>query len=143
MSMRSFKYISPLLMYSFACISFTSTGWLCFAPLIFTWVAIPLAELIIKPDTNNLSFTEEEREKSQKIYDYILYAIVVVQWPVLVLFLYSMQDASLSLMDKVGRIGTMGLFCGTCGINVGHELGHRVNRFEQTLAKISLLTSLF
>ena len=37
----------------------------------------------------------------------------------------------------------MGLLCGTFGINVGHELGHRVNKFEQTLAKALLLTSLY
>jgi alkane 1-monooxygenase len=37
----------------------------------------------------------------------------------------------------------MGLLCGTFGINVAHELGHRVNKFEQTLAKLLLLTSLY
>jgi alkane 1-monooxygenase len=37
----------------------------------------------------------------------------------------------------------MGLLCGTFGINVGHELGHRVNKAEQTLAKALLLTSLY
>jgi alkane 1-monooxygenase len=33
--------------------------------------------------------------------------------------------------------------CGVFGINVGHELGHRVNFFEQTMAKALLLTSLY
>lgn len=37
----------------------------------------------------------------------------------------------------------MGLLCGTFGINVGHELGHRSNRFEQLLAKALLLSSLY
>jgi alkane 1-monooxygenase len=37
----------------------------------------------------------------------------------------------------------MGLLCGIFGINVAHELGHRVDRFEQTLAKALLLTSLY
>jgi alkane 1-monooxygenase len=37
----------------------------------------------------------------------------------------------------------MGLLCGTFGVNVGHELGHRIKPFEQTLAKISLLSSLY
>jgi alkane 1-monooxygenase len=35
------------------------------------------------------------------------------------------------------------LLCGTFGINVGHELGHRKNKFEQILAKASLLSSLY
>jgi len=42
-----------------------------------------------------------------------------------------------------GRIISMGLLCGTFGINVAHELGHRVNKFEQFLAKMLLLTSLY
>jgi alkane 1-monooxygenase len=37
----------------------------------------------------------------------------------------------------------MGLLCGTFGINAAHELGHRVNKFEQFLAKVLLLTSLY
>src|SRR5437868_5250273 len=37
----------------------------------------------------------------------------------------------------------MGLLCGSLGINVAHELGHRVNTFEQFLAKSLLLTSLY
>ena len=54
-----------------------------------------------------------------------------------------MKDIGLSVADIIGRIFTMGLLCGTFGINVAHELGHRVNSFEQTLAKVSLLTSLY
>src|SRR5437868_7936031 len=37
----------------------------------------------------------------------------------------------------------MGLLCGSLGINVAHELGHRINKFEQFLAKSLLLTSLY
>jgi alkane 1-monooxygenase len=37
----------------------------------------------------------------------------------------------------------MGLLCGTFGINIGHELGHRIKPFEQWLAKASLMTSLY
>jgi alkane 1-monooxygenase len=54
-----------------------------------------------------------------------------------------MQNTALSTADMVGRVLTMGLLCGTFGINVGHELGHRKNKFEQALAKLALLTSLY
>ena len=37
----------------------------------------------------------------------------------------------------------MGILCGTFGINVAHELGHRKSVFEQFLAKLLLLTSLY
>lgn len=53
-----------------------------------------------------------------------------------------LQD-QMTWYDITRRIWVMGLLCGVFGINVGHELGHRVNRIEQTLAKGLLLTSLY
>lgn len=52
------------------------------------------------------------------------------------------QDA-MAWYDIAGSILVMGLLCGTFGINVGHELGHRVNLVERALAKALLLTSLY
>ncbi|MBE7173533.1 MAG: alkane 1-monooxygenase [Williamsia sp.] len=136
-------HITPFVIYAGTIFSLTSRGWLCFVPMILTWIIIPVAELFIAPDERNLSSAEEEHATHNKAYDYILYMMVLLQLPVLLLFLYSMQDETLSWMEKTGRITAMGLFCGTCGINVGHELGHRVNPFEQGLAKASLLISLY
>jgi len=143
MPLRTFKYFSPLIVYLGSLQAFTSHGIICFAPLIYAWVIIPGLELFLKPDTSNLSAAEEELAKQNRGYDYILYLIVLIQLPTLFYFLYSMQDPNLTATDKIGRIGTMGLLCGTFGINVGHELGHRIRSFEQTLAKISLLSSLY
>lgn len=90
-----------------------------------------------------MSAAEEELAKSDKIYDLILYSIVPLQYAALALFLYSMAHDSLTNIDIAGRIWVMGLLCGTFGINVGHELGHRSKKFEQLLAKMLLLTSLY
>lgn len=143
MHVRAFKYLSPLVVYAGAIISFSFYGISTFIPLIYAWIIIPLLELFLKPDNTNLQTAEEEIAKKDRTYDYILYSIVLLQLPTLFYFLYSMQDNSLTLYDKIGRIGTMGLLCGTFGINVGHELGHRVNKAEQWLAKLSLMTSLY
>ena len=143
MPLRAFKYLSPLVIFVGAVHSFSTYGFMCYAPLIYAWVVIPLLELFLKPNAGNLSEAEEEIARKDKVYDYILYLIVFLQILTLFYFLYSMQDPALTLADKIGRTGTMGLLCGTLGINVGHELGHRTNRFEQTLAKVSLLSSLY
>lgn len=143
MRLRAFKYLSPLIIYIGAVHSFSTYGFMCYAPLVYAWIVIPLFELFLRPNASNLSEAEEEVARQDKVYDYILYLIVFLQMPTLFYFLNSMQDPALSLADKIGRTGTMGLLCGTLGINVGHELGHRTNRFEQALAKISLLSSLY
>ena len=54
-----------------------------------------------------------------------------------------MQDPQLHWWEIAGRVCSMGLLCGTFGINVAHELGHRVNKYEQVFAKALLLTSLY
>lgn len=90
-----------------------------------------------------MSSAEEELVKKDRIYDILLYLIVILQYSLLVKFLVAMSANDLTTYDILGRIWVMGLLCGTFGINVGHELGHRVNKFEQTLAKSLLLTSLY
>ena len=143
MNVRAFKYLSPLIIYIGAFHSFSVTGWQIWLPLIWAWVLIPLAELFIKPIPANLGAAEEELAQKDKTYDFLLYLIVIFQYSLLIKFLIAMKTDVMSWQDLAGRIGVMGLLCGTFGINVGHELGHRVNKFEQTLAKSLLLTSLY
>jgi len=90
-----------------------------------------------------MNTTEEELAKADKTYDAFLYIVVVLQYVALYKFLYAMSHDAMTWVDITGRIWVMGLLCGTFGINAGHELGHRVNVFEQTLAKMLLLTSLY
>ncbi len=100
-------------------------------------------ELILKPDGYNASEAEEEMLRTDRIYDWLLYLVLPLQLIALYLFLSNIQQPGLSFSNKLGRVLTMGLFCGTFGINVGHELGHRVKKYEQLFAKTLLLTSLY
>ena len=143
MTIRAFKYLSPLIIYIGAFRSFSVTGWEIWMPLVWAWVIIPIAELLIKPVPVNMSDIQEELAKKDRTYDFLLYLIVILQYLLLIKFLLAMKEDTMTWLDIAGRIGVMGLLCGTFGINAGHELGHRVNKFEQTLAKALLLTSLY
>lgn len=143
MNFRALKYLLPFLLYVGALFSFHSTGIRVWFPLLFAWVLLPVAELFIRPDFQNLEAAEEEMAKEDKIYDYILYLIVPLQFTALYFFLANIRNPSLQGYDLVGRIWVMGLLCGVFGINVGHELGHRARPFEQMLAKMLLLSSLY
>ncbi len=143
MNIRAIKYLFPASMYVLAMISFQSVGWLAWSALFYAWIILPLAELFIKPREANLSAAEAELAKKEPMYDYMLYFFVVLQYVALGLFLLSFRDVNLSAWDVAGRIGSMGLLCGSFGINIGHELGHRTNPLEQTLAKAALLSSLY
>lgn len=144
MHVKALKYISPAIVYVLAFIAFSFTGWLTCVALLYAWALLPLVELFIKPDPKNLDEAEAEIAKTDKYYDYLLYFFVVLQYVALGYFLLMMKNTQqLAWWQVSARIATMGLLCGSFGINVGHELGHRINKFEQTLAKAALLTSLY
>ncbi len=141
--MRAARYLIPVIIFMLAIISFNSIGLACYTAMLFAWVVVPGLELLLAPDPTNLSATEEALAKDDPVYDWVLYSIVVIHIATLFYFLNSMQSHTLSLSDKIGRIMTMGLLCGTFGINLGHELGHRVKPHEKWLARIALMSSLY
>ncbi len=143
MRVKAFKYVTPITVYLLAFLAFTGRGWLTWLPMIHAWVLIPIAELFIKPDDKNLDAAEEELVKKDRVYDHLLYIIVAIQFAALYYFLTSMKTSGLLWWEVAGRIFSMGLLCGSFGINVAHELGHRVNKYEQFFAKSLLLTSLY
>jgi alkane 1-monooxygenase len=143
MQIKALKYLIPLIFFITAIRAFNITGIAVWIPMMIAWVLIPGLELLIKPSSTNMSVAEEELAKKNKLYDLMLYGVVILQYIALYEFLAGMKNDALAWYDIMGRIWVMGLLCGTFGINVGHELGHRVNKFEQTLAKALLLTSLY
>ena len=140
---KSFKYLTPFVLYILAIFAFKGNGIICWFPLLYTFFIVPFAELFIKANPNNLDEVEEALAKKNKAYDFVLYAAVPLQYYSLWIFLHAVQESTMSNWDLVGRIASMGLLCGAFGINVAHELGHRVNKFEQLLAKLLLLTSMY
>lgn len=139
--MRKLKYLTIYLLPLTVAISFRSEGLLTFLPMVVFFLLIPLAELLLQPDTRNLDEKERELASNDPFYDWLLYSMIPIQIGFLVWFLLSFQYAE-TTMELVGRTISMAIMCGVIGINIGHELGHRTKRFEQFLGEILLLTSL-
>jgi alkane 1-monooxygenase len=131
------KYFVILVFPVAAVISFIFSGFLTILPAILFFGVVPLLELFLQPDHQNTA-----KRTTDKFYDWYLYALVPIQLIVLTIFLFSVSAPNITTFDLVGRITSMGLMCGLLGITLGHELGHRKNRFEQFLGEIALLTSL-
>jgi len=142
LSFRIFKYASPFLIYLGALTSFVSSGWVIWLPLLYTWILVPVLELFIRGDESNLSVAEEDLAKKNRSYDLLIYLVVPFQFCALYIFLQHLSVEQ-PWWDLAGKTAVMGLLCGVFGINVGHELGHRIKRWEQHLAKALLLTSMY
>ncbi len=140
--MKALKYFSILVLPFVVFISFTNKGWLTHLPALVFFGLVPVIEFFIKPNTINFTKDEEKVEKENKWYTYLLYLTLPIQISFLIFFFYAIQEPKLSSSEIFGRIFGMGIMCGVIGINVGHELGHRNNRFDEFIGEILLLTSL-
>ena len=140
--MKALKYFSILILPIVVYISFTNNDWLTHLAAFVFFGLVPVLELFIKPNKENFSKEEEKKEKENKLYTYLLYLTLPIQIVFLLFFFNVIQEPNLTTSEIVGRIFAMGIMSGVIGINVGHELGHRNNRFDEFIGEILLLSSL-
>jgi len=132
-------YILPLLFL----VGIGSGGIWTFAPLIFAFGIIPLAEVFFAPKSANIEATEREIRLADRSYDFMLYLVVPILYTMIILYLFALSNSGLQRYEVVGLTISLGVMLGGMGINVAHELGHRNTRFEQTLSKMLLLPSAY
>ncbi len=143
MNIRFLKYLAIFTGPAIGYISLTQLGWWTWALPIYAFLFIPFVELFAKGSDENMSEAEEELTKNDRLYDYLLYLQVPIQYIFMVIFLFSITESGLTLFEYGGRVLTFGIACVSLGINVGHELGHRAKPYERFLAKALLLSTLY
>lgn len=141
MSIRRLKYLAIFLLPLTVAFSFVSSGWWTFIPPMIFFYLIPILELIVGEDASNLDESDRNSIENDWFFNGLLYIMVPIQIGFLIWYLLTISDTQ-SYIDQVGRTISMGMMCGIIGINVGHELGHRLNPVEQFLGEVLLLTSL-
>jgi alkane 1-monooxygenase len=140
---RSIKYLAVYITPAVVFFSlYSKDGWSYFA-LAFVFLIVPFTELFTKGSSLNLSEAEEEVAKKDRLYDWLLYGLVPVQYALMVYFLWQISQPDVSAHVKFGMMTAFGMACGVLGINAAHELGHRQNAYEQIMSKMLLLTTLY
>lgn len=139
--MKKLKYLAVFSLPLTVWFSFQSTGWLTFLPLLIFFGIVPFAEMLFTPNASNMDKQERELAANDPFYDWLLYLMVPVQWGFLIYFLVTIPSEK-DTLSLVGKILSMGIMCGVIGINLGHELGHRLKLHEQVLGDLLLLSSL-
>ena len=116
--------------------------WTFFTP-IFAFVLIPILEIILPIQNENLSNNESVAKNKSLFFDLLLYLNLPMVYGLLGWFLWSVPWANYSTAELTGLILSVGVVLGSNGINVAHELGHRQTRWEKTLGKLLLLPALY
>lgn len=139
--MKKLKYLAIFILPLTVWVSFSSVGILCYLPHFVFFGLLPLLELIIPHNTSTNDQSETILAKKDMFYDTLLFFLLPVQWGFVFYFLFHISSVN-DFSDLIGQITSLGFMCGIIGINVGHELGHRSNRFEQFIGELLLLSSL-
>lgn len=123
------SFVGPHLLFgSLAVATITSLdGCSTFALPALLFIVAPLVELYEKRHP-----AMPESAGSSVGYRAVLYAAAAIQFVLVSLFLGFAADKSTA--GTVGVVMTMGVMCGSFGINVSHELMHGRRHFDRTLA---------
>jgi alkane 1-monooxygenase len=122
-----------------ALFSFRTEGLGAWSVLLFAFVLVPLLDILFGPSENHISREQRKNLEQSRIYDWLLYLVVPLQYFCLFDFLNHGIHSDGPVL--FGRLIGMGILCGVLGINVAHELGHRHSVAEQWMAKLLLITS--
>lgn len=141
MNFYKYRFLFSLLIPFGIINSILGNGFQTFGILIFSFIILPALELFFKADKFNIPTEKEKETLNSKFYDWILYIMVPIQYVIFGLFLYRISNPDLEVLEKVGIISAFGISCGILGINLAHELGHRLTIYEQNLSKLLLLSS--
>ncbi|MFM6947259.1 MAG: alkane 1-monooxygenase [Flavobacteriales bacterium] len=139
--MNKLKYLLVFSVPATVYISFHATGIASFLPAFVFFGLVPLLECIIPKNWNQNNASEDLLNQNDGFYNLLLYLQVPIVWS----FLYAFLCLPLQQTDvttRWGQISAMGILLGIISINLGHELGHRQNRFERFLGELLLLSSL-
>lgn len=122
-------------------------GWHDFAwalPFI-AFILLPIVDQLFPEQSIDFDKESEQTRVGQWRYDIPLYLLVPLQWGLIYTLCTTVANMSLNELNAhwLGLVCSLGICCGTFGINVAHELGHRNKRLSQWAAKMLLLSSLY
>ena len=140
---RDFKYLIAYILPLAGYAGIYFGGIWSFGSIYVAFVLLPLLEFVL-PARTDVHAPEEEVERSNaRIFDVLLYLNLPLLAGAVVYLLYTVSNQSLTTLEITGMVCNVGLMIGTMGINVGHELGHRTEKFEQRIAQALLLFGLY
>ncbi len=112
--------------------------------VFFVFGIVPVAEYFREGSSENHPGEMEDSRSKRIFFDLLLWLNVPIVFASVYFYLvFLTNNPSRSIIEILGATLGTGLVCGSNGINVAHELGHRADRFSQFLSKALLLPNLY
>ena len=113
-----------------------------FIPALVTYVGIPLADLFVGLDEHNPPEEVVSQLDDDLYYRWVAYLLTAVLWVGFLFNIWFVGTYDLPWYGWLGVAAACGILCGGA-INLGHELGHKTNRFEHGLGVFTLSMSAY
>ena len=135
---KDLKYLMSYSIALFAFFGISLGGFYNYLAVIFTFVFIPVLEIIVKRSDEKYTDEEKKNRNLDPFFDLLLYLNIPIVFGI---FFFSLEKLALtsSLYDIFGIILSASIVMATNGINVGHELGHRKSIIARTCSKLLYL----
>ena len=135
---RDLKYLMSYSFALFAFIGISLGGFYNYLAVVFTFVFIPLLEIIVKKSDEKYTDEEKKNRNLDPFFDLLLYLNIPIVFGI---FFFSLEKLAVtsSVYDIIGIILSASIVMATNGINVGHELGHRKSLIARTCSKLLYL----
>ncbi|MBC3845761.1 alkane 1-monooxygenase [Winogradskyella echinorum] len=141
--MKDLKYLAAFSIPLVCFLGLFYKGYWLWATPVFSFVCIPILELVFPVDTNNIKPDEADSKLKLKLFDWLLYFNLPIVFGLLIFGLNIVSNNTLQTYEFIGMVFSVGIVLGVNGINVAHELGHRQTTNERYLGKALLLPSLY
>jgi len=141
--MKDLKYLAALTIPITTIISIYYKGIWVFLTPVYVFIIIPILELLLAKNPYNYSESEIKTKKVNPLFDWMLYLNLPIVYALLIWALIEVGLKTLETYEFIGIVISVGIVLGGNGINVAHELGHRLTTNERFLGKLLLLPSLY
>ena len=142
-SFKDLRYLAALTIPVTALIGLIFQGAWCYFTPVYTFVFIPILELLLPRQNSNYNNEEVKIKSINKLFDWMLYLNIPIVFGLLLFSLTIITSDPVKAFEIIGLILSMGIVLSVNGINVAHELGHRLSTNERFLGKLLLLPSLY
>lgn len=147
MTRTDLRYLAAYILPATAFLAVVWAGVWSFCTPLFAFAAVPLFELILPPRKDNHPPEQESSRAVHRFFNGVLYLNVPLVYALIGMFFYRVSQLGTSdaveWWELVGMASSVGLTMAANGINVAHELGHRVSWAERTMSKMLLLPCLY
>lgn len=133
--MKDLKYLAAYIVPVLCLIGLLYGGLFTFAGVVFAFVLVPLLDPLLPVSDVNLEKEERVAKLSNGFFDFLLYLNLPIVYGLCALFAIKTYQGAYSFFELYGLVLSMGSLLGSNGINVGHELGNRKDKWAQFCSK--------